>query len=81
MPIDSREHEPRVTVDGGADGLDVLRRAAGVAAEWLAPGGRVFVEVSRAQAAAAVAAYEQAGLTAAVHHSEEYDATVVAGTR
>ena len=39
MPPESRDHEPRATVDGGADGLDVVRRLAALAPGWLAPGG------------------------------------------
>ena len=42
MPPESREHEPRSTVDWGADGLDVVRRLAVLAPAWLAPRGVVF---------------------------------------
>lgn len=38
------EHEPRLALDGGPDGLDPHRRILGEAAEFLAPGGRVFLE-------------------------------------
>ena len=50
MPPESRDHEPRATVDGGADGLDVVRRLAALAPGWLAPGGSVFVETGSDQA-------------------------------
>ena len=53
LPAEAREHEPRVALDGGPDGLDVLRRVAGEAAAWLAPGGRLLTETSGRQAAAA----------------------------
>lgn len=79
MPRESREHEPLFTVDGGADGLDVLRRVAALAPGWLAPGGSLFIETSEAQADAAVAAFAGAGLDARVHHDEERGATVVVG--
>lgn len=79
MPVDSREHEPTRTVAGGEDGLDVLRRVAAAAADWLAPGGRLFSEVSAEQGGAAIAAFESVGLAAHTDHSEEYDATVVVG--
>ena len=59
MPPEARAHEPRVTLDGGADGLDVLRRVAAVAPRWLAPGGHLLVETSEAQAAAAVDAFDR----------------------
>ena len=39
LPPEARAHEPRAALDGGADGLDVLRRVAAGAAGWLAPGG------------------------------------------
>lgn len=81
MPVDSRDHEPLVTVDGGPDGLDVLRRVASAAADWLAPGGRVFVEIGRGQTDAALASYESAGLAAHIAHDDQYDATVVCGRR
>ena len=41
MPVDARAHERRITLDGGDDGLDVLRRVAAGASAWLAPGGFV----------------------------------------
>lgn len=46
LPAEARDHEPLVALDGG-DGLDVLRRVAAGAPEWLAPGGCVLVETSR----------------------------------
>ena len=81
MPPESREHEPLGTVDGGADGLDVLRRVAAIAPAWLRPGGTVFCEISRGQIAAASAAFASAGLTPTVHRDDEREATVIAGTR
>ena len=39
MPQEARLHEPRVSLDGGADGLDVQRRVA-AAAPQLAGAGR-----------------------------------------
>ncbi len=38
LPAEAREHEARLALDGGPDGLDVLRRVAAVAPAWLAPG-------------------------------------------
>ena len=78
MPPESRDHEPRDTVDGGADGLDVVRRLAALAPRWLAPGGRVFVETGTDQAAPAADAFADAGLHSDVHQDEERGATVVA---
>lgn len=77
MPAEARVHEPRVALDGGADGLDVLRRVAAEASGWLAPGGRLLFETSERQVPDAAAAVERGGLTAAVAVSEELGATVV----
>ena len=81
MPPESRDHEPRSTVDGGADGLDVLRRVAALAPEWLRPGGSMHSEVALAQVDAALVVLTDNGLLARVERDEERDATVVSGTR
>nr|WP_240895687.1 putative protein N(5)-glutamine methyltransferase [Kineococcus siccus] len=80
MPPEARLHEPRVALDGGPDGLDVARRVAAGAGEWLAPGGHLFVEVDERQAPAAVALVAAAGLEPAVTTSPDTGATVVRGT-
>ncbi|RFS85172.1 putative protein N(5)-glutamine methyltransferase [Actinomadura spongiicola] len=81
LPSEARLHEPRVALDGGADGLDVLRRVTAEAAAWLAPGGRLLFETGDRQVPAAVAAVERGGLTATVAVSDEFHATVVTGTK
>lgn len=81
MPPESRNHEPVGTVDGGTDGLDLLRRVAALAPTWLRAGGKVFSEVSQDQADAATAAFADAGLDARIHHDPERRATVLSGTR
>jgi release factor glutamine methyltransferase len=79
MPPEARDHEPRTALDGGADGLDVLRRVAAAAPDWLAPGGHLLVEISQHQVAAAVAAFTGHGLTARLERDDELEATVVIG--
>src|SRR4029453_7720022 len=79
MPPEARLFEPRLALDGGSDGLDVLRRIVAGAKRWLAPGGRLLVETSRSQTPATVAAFERNGLAARVVTSDELDATVVLG--
>jgi release factor glutamine methyltransferase len=81
MPPEARDHEPLVTLDGGADGLDVHRRVAEGASAWLAPGGTLLIETSAQQAPLARSVFERAGLVATVRHSTKLDATVVMGTR
>jgi release factor glutamine methyltransferase len=81
LPAEAREHEPRVALDGGPDGLDVLRRVAGEAAAWLAPGGRLLTETSERQAAAAAQIVAGGGLAARVVSDDELGATVVIGRR
>ncbi|MEU6825888.1 putative protein N(5)-glutamine methyltransferase [Streptomyces atriruber] len=80
LPAEARVHEARVALDGGADGLDVLRRVTEEAPAWLAPGGHLLFETSEGQVSAAVDAVERAGLAARVVSDEEMYATVVIGT-
>jgi release factor glutamine methyltransferase len=77
MPPEARDHEPRVALDGGSDGLDVQRRIINDAPEWLSPGGHLLIETSRRQATDTVAACEAAGLVARVVTDDDLDATAV----
>ena len=79
MPPEARLHEPRVALDGGADGLDVQRRVIAEAPRWLAPDGHVLIETSVRQAQRTASAMADAGLLARVERSEELSATVVIG--
>ena len=79
LPSEARDHEPGSAHDGGADGLDVMRRAVREARSWLAPGGEVLLEVSRHQQAAARFAVATAGLSPRVA-VDEGDTVVVGGT-
>jgi release factor glutamine methyltransferase len=80
LPPEARTHEPLVALDGGPDGLDVLRRVAAGAPDWLAPGGHLLIETSERQARQAVAAFADSGLTVEVATSDDLSATVVIGT-
>ena len=80
MPPEARLHERLVALDGGPDGLDVVRRVAAQAGEWLAPGGHLLVEANERQASPAAESFARNGLTPRVVHSEEFGATLVVGT-
>ncbi len=81
LPLEARTHEPRVALDGGPDGLGVLRRVTAAAPRWLAPGGHLLMETSQRQAAAAVEVVKGHGLVARVARSDEDDATVIVAVR
>lgn len=77
LPAEARQHEPLVALDGGADGLDVLRRVTADAPHWLAPGGHLLFETSERQVPDAVRTVRDDGLAPRVVTSEEWEATVV----
>jgi release factor glutamine methyltransferase len=80
LPREARLYEPRFTLDGGVDGLDLVRRVAAEAAVWLVPGGSLLTEVSELQAPVVAQLFETGGLAAQVVRDEERYATVVVGT-
>jgi release factor glutamine methyltransferase len=77
MPPEARLHEPRITLDGGTDGLEVQRRIAAGAATWLAAGGHLLMETSVRQGPVSMQIVSDAGLWPQLIRSEELDATVV----
>ncbi|WP_188274793.1 putative protein N(5)-glutamine methyltransferase [Streptomyces sp. CBMA152] len=81
LPSEARVHEARVALDGGGDGLDVLRRVTAEAAGWLAPGGHLLFETSERQVPTAVETVTRGGLVARVTTCDELYATVVIATR
>lgn len=81
MPPEARLHEPQATLDGGPDGLEVQRRVAAQAEQWLAPGGHLLVEASEGQAPHTAQLFADNGLAPRTATSEELFATVVIGTR
>jgi release factor glutamine methyltransferase len=79
MPREARDHEHRLALDGGPDGLDVQRRVVSEAPAWLAPGGRVLIETGRRQADLTVGLFASAGMSASVETDDEIGGTVVLG--
>nr|WP_255514883.1 hypothetical protein [Quadrisphaera sp. INWT6] len=77
MPPEARDHEPLLALDGGGDGLDVHRRVAAGAREWLSPGGVLLVETSARQAEGTAEACRAGGLAPSTVHDRALGAAVV----
>jgi release factor glutamine methyltransferase len=58
-----RLHDPRLALDGGADGLAAYRHIAGAAARALRPGGSLIVEIGANQADDVCRLFRAAGLS------------------
>lgn len=80
MPPEARLHEARLALDGGVDGLDIQRRVAAAAPDWLTPGGYLLVETSSHQASHTADIFAGNGLEPLITISHEFEATVVIGT-
>jgi len=77
-----RDHEPRIALEGGADGLDAYRILAPEILRVLKPGGRFAVEIGYDQKEAVEALFQAAG-AADVHTLRDLGDRdrVVAGTK
>jgi release factor glutamine methyltransferase len=62
LPREVALHDPRLALDGGADGLDAYRHIARGAAARLAPGGAILLETGPSQAEGVLALLRRAGL-------------------
>ncbi len=74
LPHEARDFEPLLALDGGDDGLDLVRRILSEASQWLAEGGALLTEVSEEQAPVVAEIAESYGLSATI------DETVVIAT-
>lgn len=81
LPADVREHESHLSLDGGVDGLDVVRRVAAQARAWLAPGARLLVQAHPDQVGPAKEAFTRGGLVATSVTCTDTDTSVVVGHR
>jgi release factor glutamine methyltransferase len=81
LPAEARLHEPRVTLDGGSNGLRVLARVAALAPHWLTAGGSVLCETSERQAVEAMAIFSGQGLQPRTTTDDDLGAHVVVGQR
>ena len=77
MPPEARDHEHRVALDGGGDGLQLHRRVTAGSTDWLAPGARLLIETSRGQSGRTADLCREAGLTASVRRDASTQSTVV----
>ncbi|OUW28098.1 MAG: protein-(glutamine-N5) methyltransferase, release factor-specific [Synechococcus sp. TMED169] len=57
-----RDHEPRLALDGGVDGLDALRLIIEGAPRMLAPGGWLLLEHHHDQATAVAGLFQEVGM-------------------
>jgi len=81
LPREAKLYEPLVALDGGVDGLDIQRRAAAEASQWLSQQGYLLIETSEMQAVRTAKIVSDGGLDARILRSEELDATIVIGGR
>ena len=81
MPAEARDHEPRMALDGGHDGLDVLRRVVARAPQWLASGGHLLLELGIDQVPVALAAAAGAGFVAHAVEDDDLGGTIIVAVR
>lgn len=81
MPSEAREHEQPMALDGGVDGVDLHRRIAAAAPEWLAPGGVLLIETSPSQVPLTERVMHDAGLVTEVVTDDDVGGCVVLGVR
>ncbi len=65
-----RDHEPRLALDGGADGLDAYRVIAPQVMRVLRPGGLFAIEIGLGQASAVQTLFRQAGAVNVSAHDD-----------
>lgn len=87
LPSDVQRYEPRVALDGGPDGLDLVRRVVDAGARLLRPGGWLLAEIGGDQDRALAPVLERFSFRAVdVWHDEDGDlrglaAQATGGTR
>lgn len=63
LSVEVRDYEPRLALDGTADGLAFYRRLAAESGAHLKPGGRLYLEIGMAQGAAVASLLEAAAFS------------------
>ncbi|MEO8476769.1 MAG: HemK family protein methyltransferase [Actinomycetota bacterium] len=64
LPRDVQAYEPRLALDGGADGTDLLAEVVRRSTRWLRPGGSLLLELGGDQAEPIARLLEEAGYDA-----------------
>jgi release factor glutamine methyltransferase len=67
LQIEVREHDPKLALNGGADGLDAFRAILADLPRILAAGGRAFLEIGSAQGASLARLAGEGGLSEKRH--------------
>ena len=65
--LDVYGREPTLALNGGEDGLDIVRRLLEIAPTWLAPNGMILLEIEASQGMSAVAQAYDAFENAEIH--------------
>ncbi len=65
LPVFGRE--PTLALDGGPDGLDPFRKLFGLVADWMAPGGRILLEIEATRGSAVLSLAYDAFSAASIH--------------
>ncbi len=71
LPADVQRYEPRLALDGGDDGLDLVRRIVVTAARLLRSGGWLLVELGGEQDKALAAALAASGFASSTPWFDE----------
>jgi release factor glutamine methyltransferase len=71
LPVDVRRYEPRLALDGGGDGLDVVRKVVWGAARLLRPGGWLLTEIGGEQDRALAPTLAAAGFSSVATWSDD----------
>lgn len=72
LMVDVRDHEPHMALDGGEDGLDIIRDLVRQAGDRLVPGGRLLFEIGAEQGASASAVCAEDGRFTDVKVHKDY---------
>lgn len=65
LPVYGRE--PALALDGGPDGLEPFRKLFGLVADWMAPGGRMLLEIEATRGSAVLSLAYDAFIAASIH--------------